>query len=211
MIRVAIFEDYKILRDGLYQLINGTEGMCCIGAFGDCNKLVKNIQQSEPHVVLMDIQLPGISGIEGVKIIRDYNPAIRILIQTVFEDDDKIFAAICAGASGYILKKTPPSALIDAIREVYNGGAPLTGNIANRVLLMFQKISAPPTNECRTLSVREREILGHLVNGLSYKMIADNCSITYDTVRFHMKNIYEKLHVTSMTEAVAKAINQRIV
>ncbi len=211
MIRVAIFEDYTTLREGLFQLINGTEGMCCSGAFGDCNKLLKNIQQSEPHVVLMDIQMPGISGIEGVKILRHFNPAIRILIQTVFEDEDKIFAAICAGASGYILKKTSPVMLIDAIREVHNGGAPLTGNIANKVLQMFQKISVPPTDECRTLSVREKEILTHLVNGQSYKMIADACSITYDTVRFHMKNIYDKLHVTSMTEAVAKAINQRIV
>lgn len=211
MIRVALFEDYKILREGLYQLINGTEGLCCSGAFPDCNKLIKNIEQSTPDVVLMDIQMPGISGIEGVKIIRQHNPAIRILMQTVFEDDDKIFAAICAGASGYILKKTPPSALIEAIKEVHSGGAPMTGTIANRVLQMFQKISIPPSQDVTMLSEREKEILTHLVNGVNCKMIADLCNISYDTVRFHIKNIYEKLHVHSMSEAVAKAIKQRIV
>jgi DNA-binding NarL/FixJ family response regulator len=211
IIRVAIFEDYKDLRNGLYQLINGTEGLCCTGAFPDCGKLIKNIEQSKPDVVLMDIKMPGISGIEAAKMIRAYNPAIRILMQTVFEDDDKIFAAICAGASGYILKKTAPAVLLESIREVYNGGAPLTGSIAGKVLQMFQKIALPPLKDNITLSAREKEILACLVNGMSYKMIAESCSISYDTVRFHMKNIYEKLHVNSMTEAVAKAINQHIV
>jgi DNA-binding NarL/FixJ family response regulator len=159
----------------------------------------------------MDIQMPGISGIEAVKIICAIYPSIRILMQTVFEDEDKIFAAICAGASGYILKKTPPSALLEAIREVHTGGAPLTGSIANKVLQMFQKISVPPDQDVVMLSEREKEILTHLVNGVNCKMIGDLCSISYDTVRFHIKNIYEKLHVHSMSEAVAKAIRQRIV
>jgi len=211
MIRVAIFDDYKLLREGLFQLINGTEGLCCAGAFADCNKLLKNIEQSKPDVILMDIQMPGISGIEAVKIIRAHYPSIRILMQTVFEDDDKIFAAICAGASGYILKKTSPSGLLEAIREVHAGGAPLTGSIANRVLQMFQKISVPPEQDLVMLSDREKEILTHLVNGVNCKMIGDMCNIAYDTVRFHIKNIYEKLHVHSMSEAVAKAIKQRIV
>jgi len=211
MIKVVLFDDYKILREGLYQLINGSDGLCCAGAFPDCNHLLRNIEQTKPDVVLMDIQMPGISGIEAVKMIRQNYPSIRILMQTVFEDEDKIFAAICAGASGYILKKTPPSALLEAIREVYSGGAPLTGSIASKVLQMFQKISVPPEQDVVMLSDREKEILTHLVNGVNCKMIADLCNITYDTVRFHIKNIYEKLHVHSMSEAVAKAIKQRIV
>ncbi|MFI5219726.1 MAG: response regulator [Bacteroidia bacterium] len=211
MIRVAIFEDYKVLREGLSHLINATEGLSCTGAFPDCNKLIKNIEQSKPDVVLMDIKMPGMSGIEAVKIIRAHNSAIRILMQTVFEDDDKVFAAICAGASGYVLKKIPPGELMDAIKEVSNGGSPLTGSIANKVLQMFQKLSLPQSQINEDLSAREKEILTCLVKGMSYKMIADACSISYDTVRFHMKNIYEKLHVHSMTEAVAKAINQHIV
>ena len=211
MIRVTIFEDYKILREGLYQLINGTDGLSCAGAFPDCQNLVKNIQRTQPDVVLMDIRMPGISGIEGVKIIREKFPTVRILMQTVFEDEDKIFSAICAGASGYILKKTAPSALLEAIREVHNGGASLTGSIANKVLQMFQKISAPPSQDLVLLSEREKEILTHLVNGVNCKMIADLCNISYDTVRFHIKNIYEKLHVHSMSEAVAKAIKHWMV
>jgi DNA-binding NarL/FixJ family response regulator len=211
MIRVTVFEDYKLLRDGLFHLINGTSDLTCTGAYPDCNKLIPRIEQSKPDVILMDIKMPGITGIEAVKIIRAHDPSIRILMQTVFEEEDKIFSAICSGASGYILKKTAPAVLLNSIREVFNGGAPLTGIIAEKVLQMFKKISAPQTDDCPTLSVREKEILSHLVNGMSYKMIADVCSISYDTVRFHMKNIYEKLHVNSMTEAVAKAINQHIV
>src|SRR5437868_8175703 len=191
MIRVVLFEDHKVLREGLYQLINGTEGLCCAGAFPDCSKLLKNIEHTKPDVVLMDIKMPGISGIEAVKIIRQNHTTIRILMQTVFEDENKIFAAICAGASGYILKKTPPSALIEAIKEVHNGGAPLTGIIASKVLEMFQKISTLPSHDITILSEREKEILTHLVNGVNCKMIAGLCSISYDTVRFHIKNIYE--------------------
>jgi DNA-binding NarL/FixJ family response regulator len=211
MIKVVIFEDYRILREGLCLLINSSDDMCCAGAYANCNKLARNLEHTMPDVVLMDIMMPGISGIEAVRMIRSQFPDIRILMQTVFEDEDKIFAAICAGASGYILKKESPASLLDAIREVHGGGASLTGSIANKVLQMFQKISTPHSNNVAFLSSREKEILSCLVNGMSYKMIADSCCICYDTVRFHIKNIYEKLHVSSMTEAVAKAINDRIV
>jgi len=210
-IRVTVFEDHKILREGLEQLINATPNLLCSGAYPDCKRLTTRLTLSKPDVVLLDIKMPGMSGIEAIKSIKAHDPAIRILMQTVFEDDDKIFAAICAGASGYVLKKIPPAELMHAIFDVFNGGAPLTSSIAVKVLQMFKKASLQPEQIDQELSAREREILLCLVKGMSYKMIADACSITYDTVRFHMKNIYEKLHVHSMTEAVVKAISLRIV
>ena len=210
-VRVVIFEDRKTVRDAITLLVKGTAGLELAGAFPDCNNVVSNIISTTPDVVLMDIEMPGMNGIAAVKLIKQHFPKITVVMQTVFEDDEKIFAAICAGASGYILKKIPPAALIEAIYEVYNGGAPLTGSIASKVLQMFQKNVVSSNDEIASLSTREKEILQCLVNGRSYKMIAEYCNISYDTVRFHIKNIYEKLHVNSMTGAVAKAINEHIV
>ena len=157
----------------------------------------------------MDIDMPGMNGIEGVKLIRKNFPTVQILMLTVFDDDEKVFAAIKAGAGGYILKNAEPQNLLHAISEVYNGGAPMTPGIARKVLHQFQTI-LPEEKKDYHLSIREKEVLGLLVDGLSYKMIAGKLNITYDTVRAHMKKIYEKLHVASMTEAVAKAINQKL-
>src|SRR6266436_8586978 len=140
-IRVAVFEDNKLVRDSFEAILNGTDGFVCSGSFSGCNNLDHDLKRSQPDVILMDIEMSGVNGIDATKKIKREFPAIKILIQTVFEDDEKIFAAICAGASGYILKKTSPSALIEAIKEAHAGGAPLTGSIANRVLQMFQKIS----------------------------------------------------------------------
>jgi DNA-binding NarL/FixJ family response regulator len=210
-IRVALFEDNKHLRESLFYIINGTPGFECAGAFADCSNLLFQIRQTKPDVVLMDIELPGISGIEGVKMIRKELPAIQILMQTVFSDDDNIFQSIVAGASGYILKTASPTEILQAIKDVYYGGSPMSGNVARRVLSLFQKMAPPAREEDFRLTPREKEILAMLVNGKSYKMIAEAGGITYETVRSHMKNIYEKLHVESMTEAVAKAIHQRLV
>lgn len=210
-IKVALFEDNKKLRESLVQLINSTDDMICTGAFADANRLIPNMRQTNPDVVMMDINMPGISGIEGVKMIKVNFPGVHILMQTVFDDNDKIFAAICAGASGYMLKKTPPQKMIEAIRETYHGGAPMTPSVAVKVLEMFRLQTRTDKNEFIDLSEREREILGLLVKGKSYKAIASDCFISIDTVSTHVRHIYEKLHVHSKSEAVAKAIFQKLV
>jgi DNA-binding NarL/FixJ family response regulator len=210
MIKVAIFEDNLLLRESLFQLINGTEGYSCTGAFPNCDDIIFNIRKSEPQVVLMDIQMPGKNGIEGVKLIKENFSEIKIIMQTVVEDESKIFASICNGASGYLLKNTTPARLLEAIKEVHQGGAPMTPSIAQKVLEKFRKQSPSP-GELNNLSDREKEILECLVEGMSYKMIASSCKISIDTVRHHIRNIYEKLHVNSKSEAVAKAIRGKIV
>jgi len=211
MIKVAIFEDNHSLRVGLYQLINGTEGYQCVGAFEDCSNLLKHIKDTSPDIVLMDIEMPGINGIEGVRIIREKYPDLKVLMQTIFEENEKIFQSILAGASGYILKNTSPSRILDAIKEIYEGGAPMSPSIAMKVLKMMAKPPTDPKVNSFNLSEREKEILSCLVKGMSYKLIADACFISIDTVRGHIRNIYEKLHVHSKGEAVAKAIKGNIV
>lgn len=210
VIRVCIFEDSKSFRNGLKELFSTTEGFAVAGAFDTCDQLVKKLKQAEPDVVLMDIKMPGMWGTEAVQQIRANNLPVKVVMQTVFEDDDKILAAISSGASGYILKNSPPDKFIEAVEEAYHGGAPMTGSIAAKVLTLFQS-QLSVTSRPADLTQREKEVLHLLVLGKSYKMIAADLSITYATVRFHMKNIYEKLHVTSMTEAVSKAIQDRII
>jgi DNA-binding NarL/FixJ family response regulator len=209
MIRIAIFDDNDSIRDSISMLIGETFDLELVGSYSHCLDVLKNILDTKPDVVIMDIDMPGMNGIEGVKLIRKNCPTIQILMFTVFEDEEKVFAAIKAGSSGYILKNAEPGHLVQAIVEVYNGGAPMTPGIARKVLQQFQSI-LPEEKKDYNLSVREKEVLSLLVDGLSYKMIAIKMSITYDTVRAHMKKIYEKLHVASMTEAVAKALNQKL-
>ena len=207
-IRVIIFEDNESLRLGLYQLVNSREEYQCVGAFKDCLNLLQNIKDTCPDIVLMDIQMPGIDGIEAVRILRNKYPNLRILMQTIFEDNDKIFQSILAGASGYILKNTPSERILDSLKEVYDGGAPISPSIATKVLKMMVPAEA---GHSFNLSDREKEILGCLVKGMSYKLIAKTCFISVDTVRAHIRSIYEKLHVHSKGEAVAKAIKGNIV
>ena len=209
-IRVTIFEDNNSLRNGLYQLIDGSDGFHCVGAFPDCNNLMKNIDETKPHVVLMDIEMPGMNGIDAVRILKEKKPETRILMQTIFGENEKIFQSICAGASGYILKNTSPARILEAIRETYEGGAPMSPSIATKVLQIVQQQDAG-SRSTFDLTEREKEILSCLVKGMSYKLIADHCFISIDTVRGHIRNIYEKLHVHSKSEAVAKAIRSRIV
>jgi len=209
-IRICIFEDNKNFRNGLIELFSTVEGFEISGAFDTCDQLIKRLKQARPDVVLMDIKMPGMSGTEAVRQIRANGLQVKVVMQTVFEDDDKIMAAISAGASGYILKNSPPAKFIEAVEEAYHGGAPMTGSIAAKVLVTFQS-QIPVIPADTNLTSREKEVLQLLVLGKSYKMIAAELSITYVTVRFHMKNIYEKLHVTSMTEAVARAIQERLI
>ena len=210
-IRVAIFEDNSNLRRGLFNLLESHEGFVCAGAFGHCERVIENIEESLPDVILMDIELPGINGIAAVKLIRENYAELKILMETVFEDDEKVFQSICSGANGYILKTTPPAEILRAIREIYEGGSPMSPLIATKVLRMFKNTVSRDTDESYQLSAREKEILKCLVEGMSYKMIASNCFISIETVNGYIKNIYKKLQVHSKGEAVAKAIKGRIV
>lgn len=200
------------MRNGFEAICNGTGGIKCCGVFYDCADLDFKLRKSEPNVVLMDIEMPGMDGIAATRHTVEKWPDIKILIQTVFEDDDKIFAAICGGASGYILKSTSPAQLVEAIHEVYHGGAPMSPYIASRVLKLFQQFA--PTvqdDEKFILSGREKEILSLMIEGFSFHVIAEKSFISYETVRTHVKRIYKKLHVASASEAVVKAIRQRLV
>lgn len=208
-IKVVIFDDNDTLRDSIALLLGEIKDLTLVGSYSHCLDVVQNIKDTQPDVVIMDIDMPGMNGIEGVKLIRKNCPSVQILMFTVFDDEEKVFAAIKSGAAGYILKNAEPGQLVQAIVEVYNGGAPMTPGIARKVLQQFQTF-LPQEKTDYNLSNREKEVLALLVSGFSYKMISAKLDITYDTVRAHMKKIYEKLHVASMTEAVAKAINQNL-
>jgi len=210
-IRVLIFEDNHSLRIGIAQLVNTTPGYQCVGAFEDCTNLIKNVKDTNPDIVLMDIGMPGINGIEAVKMLREKFPDLKILMQTIFEENVKIFQSILAGASGYILKNTPNARFMEAIKETYEGGAPMSPSIATKVLKMVITQPLDPKANSFNLTEREKEVLGYLVRGMSYKMVADACAISIDTVRVHIRSIYEKLHVHSKGEAIAKAIKRKIV
>lgn len=205
MISVAIVEDDPDIRESLALLINGTPGYTCQSTYSSCEKALKGILNEIPDVVLMDIGLPGMSGIEGIKILKEKLPDLDILVLTIQSDDKTVFEALCAGACGYLVKDTPPAQLLEAIQETYEGGAPMSTKIARMVIESFQ--ISPQTS----LTQRETEVLTHLCKGKSYKMIADDLFISEETVRRHIKNIYRKLEVHSKSEAVAKAFKEKLV
>ncbi len=212
--RVAIFDDNKNIRESISMLLKTVPGLDVVGSYSHVLDCVEDLRDSKPDIVLMDIEMPGMTGIEAVKLIKKELPHVQVLMQTVFEDDDRVFDSICAGASGYILKNHLNTKLIESIMELQYGGSPMSPSIGRKVLTKLQTIPQhvrPEEAPDYHLTPREKEVLACIVNGLSYKMIADQLSISYETVRSHVKKIYEKLHVASLTEAVAKAINQRIV
>ncbi|HKK44737.1 MAG TPA: response regulator transcription factor [Balneolaceae bacterium] len=208
-ISVMIVEDDISIREGISELIQSTDGFRFIEAHSSCEELMACIKHPLPDVLLMDIGLRGMTGIEGVRQLKSLYPELTILMLTVYEDNDRIFNSLSAGASGYLLKKMPLEKLLEAIKIAYSGGAPINPTIAKKVLKLFQKVA--PAKETYNLTAREKEILEWLVRGLSYKMIAHQLTISVETVRTHIKNIYEKLHVHSKSEAVAKALRNHIV
>lgn len=211
MISVVVVEDNKNIREGLKILIDGTENYGCPAAFADCESMIKAIKKINPSVLLMDIGLPGINGIEGIKQVKTLLPDLAILVLTVYEENELVFDALCAGACGYLVKKTPPSKLLEAIKEANDGGAPMSSHIARKVITFFQqKKQAGKDTSSYLLTSREKEILSFLIEGYSAKAISDSTSISIETVRFHFRNIYKKLHVHSQAEAVVKALKEKL-
>ncbi len=212
MIKVAIIEDNTTIRDGLAALINGTSGYSCVGSFPDCESFLYKIPTLDANVVLMDIGLPGMSGIDGISRAKKIKPNLNILMLTVYEDSQSVFNALCAGACGYLVKKTPPIRLLEAIKDAFEGGAPMSSLIARQVITLFQQnVGQQNEDKDSQLSSREKEVLTSLADGNNYQSIADKLFISVDTVRHHIRNIYRKLHVHSQSEAVAKAIRKGII
>lgn len=212
MVRVAIFEDNKHLRETFELLLNHTDGFICTGAWPNCRNIINNLEVYASDIVLMDIEMPGMNGIEATKLVKEHFPTINILIQTVFFEDEHIFNAICAGASGYILKSTTPDGYIEALKDVQAGGSPMTPGIARRMLELFKNNLQPATPaKDYNLTGQEKKVLQLLVEGKSYKLIAAELFVSVDTVKTHVSNTYAKLHVHSGTEAVSLAIRDKIV
>ena len=209
MTKILLYEDNPQLREGLSMLINGSDGFEVVAAFKNCNNVVAEVEALQPDVVLMDIDMPGTNGIDGLKLIRQKTSTVKVLMLTVFDDNKNVFDAIRNGANGYLLKKTPPAKLLEYIQEAHLGGAPMSSSIATQVLKMFSEANSPSGDDYN-LSEREKQVLQLLVNGYSYKMIAAEMYIAIDTVRSHIKKIYEKLHVNSKSEAVAKAFKDKL-
>jgi DNA-binding NarL/FixJ family response regulator len=209
MLTALLIEDQRDIREGLRVLINGTSGYRCTGAFGSIEDALTLAASEPPQVILLDIGLPGLSGLEGIPLLRARYPSAAILILTVYEDDDRIFRALCAGAAGYLLKKTPPARLLESLREAVDGGAPMSLEVARKVITLFRQFQ-PPERADYNLSPHEMRLLKLLSDGHNYKTAAGKLALSINTVSFHMRRIYEKLHVHSKSEAVAKALRSGI-
>jgi DNA-binding NarL/FixJ family response regulator len=206
-ITVSIVEDVEEIRESLALLINGSPGFQCISAYGRGKEAIRGIEKDQPDVVLMDINLPDVSGIDCVRELKSRNPKLAILMLTMYEDNEQVFNALAAGASGYLLKRIPPSKLLEAIQEVVQGGSPMSMQIARMVVQSFHRMGKSKDKQA-DLSPREEEILAHLAKGLRYKEIAETLFISVETVRSHLRRIYEKLQVRSGTEAVLKYLKK---
>lgn len=208
--RVVIIEDLAEIRDCLVALIQGTQGFHCAASFRTMEEALEGIEEAAPNVVLTDLGLPGMDGIEGIRRLREIYPDVPILALTIYDNDDKIFDALCAGASGYLLKNTQPTRLLESLNEVIQGGAPMSPEVARRVVKLFRDFR-PPEHAHYHLTPQETELLRLLVDGHHYKTAAHELNISISTVSFHLKNIYTKLQVHSKSEAVAKALRERLI
>jgi DNA-binding NarL/FixJ family response regulator len=210
MIKVALIEDRREIRDGLAALINGTEGYCCTGAFRSMEHALAGIDASLPDIVLVDIGLPGMSGIEGIRLLHERHSTLQFLVLSIYDDDERIFEALCAGACGYLLKRTAPARLLESLKELREGGSPMSPEVARRVVRLFQEIR-PPRHPDHQLTPHQTRLLKLLADGHNYKTAAAQLGVTVDTIGFHLRHVYEKLQVHSKSEAVAKALRQRII
>ena len=210
LIKVVLIEDLRDVREGLAVLINGSAGFRCLASFRTMEDALRSIDGQMPDVVLTDIGLPGISGVEGIRILKERHPELPIVALTVYDDDEDVFDALCAGASGYLLKNTPPARLLESLKEVVSGGAPMSPEVARRVIKLFREFRPPDRSPSR-LTQQETELLKLIVDGHSYKTAAVKLDISTSTVSFHLQNIYNKLQVHSKTEAVAKALRNHLV
>ncbi|HZE73421.1 MAG TPA: response regulator transcription factor [Pyrinomonadaceae bacterium] len=209
-VKVAIIEDRREIRDGLTMLIDGTEGFRCTGSYRSMEEALSRLGSDVPDVALCDIGLPGMSGIEGMQILKQRFPNLLLLMLTIYDDDERIFDALCAGACGYLLKKTPPAKLLEALSEAVKGGSPMSPEVARRVIALFRDIR-PPDRADYQLTPHETRILKLLVEGHNYKTAAFELNVSINTISFHMRHIYEKLQVHSKSEAVAKALRDRLI
>ena len=210
VIKAAIVEDQREIREALTALINGTPGYKCAGSFRSMEEALEKVRYEMPDVMLCDIGLPGMSGIEGIRILKENHPGLLLLMLTVYDDDERIFDALCAGACGYLLKRTPPVKLLESLREAVTGGAPMSPEVANRVITLFREIR-PPDRADYELTPHETRLLKLLVEGHNYTTAAAELGVSYNTIKFHMRHIYEKLQVHSKSEAVSKALQNRLI
>jgi DNA-binding NarL/FixJ family response regulator len=210
VVRTAIIEDQREIREGLADLIDTTDGYRCTGSYSSMEEALARIGGELPDVVLVDIGLPGMSGIEGIGILKQRFPSLQLLMLTIYDDDDRIFEALCSGATGYFLKKTPSARLLEGIREAIEGGSPMSPEVARKVVRLFRDVR-PPKKADYDLTPHETRILGMLVEGHNYKTAAAELGVSVNTIAFHMKRIYEKLQVHSKSEAVAKALRNGLI
>ncbi|MBK7934742.1 MAG: response regulator transcription factor [Acidobacteria bacterium] len=209
-VTIAIVEDIRDIREGLMTLINFTDGFACNGSYRSMEEAIPKIKGNVPDVLLSDIGLPGMNGIDGIRILKDLYPGMTVLMLTVYDDDERIFDAICAGANGYLLKRTAPAKLLENIREAVDGGAPMSPEVASRVIKLFRE-TRPPERVDYDLTPHETRLLKLLVDGHNYTTAAEELNVSFNTIKFHMRHVYEKLQVHSKSEAVSLALKNRIV
>lgn len=210
VIKTAVIEDIREIREGLTTLMNFTEGFRCTGSYRSVEEALERLRDDPPDVLLSDIGLPGMSGIEGVRLLKERYPEMQIVMLTVYDDDDRIFDALCAGASGYLLKRTPPAKLLDNIREAMSGGAPVSPEVAARVIKFFRESHSAERSDY-DLTPHETRLLKLLTEGYNYTTAAEKLGVSYNTIKFHVRHIFEKLQVNSKSEAVVKAMRDRLV